>query len=370
MRLIEIPRQYHRWPRALFMAIAGVLAIKTACAAGPYAYVPSYFDNTFSAVDLSNTAAMVMTYTVTGTASSTGFYGAALDAKNGKLYISDDYNQSVFVVDTATGATLLSYHVGINPRGIAVDQSGKHVYVADFGSSGIKIIDIATGSVNEVDFSSLPGAAVADPLGVALNLSGTRAYVTDTSVGHRMCRINTLSPPSQVAESDCLVMGAEDNDSDNPTALAVSPDARRVYVVNHGENSVSVVDTANFTVLRTFALGYASPNGIAISSSGKRAYVGTTPGKIVVLDLTRVDDASQDVVMDVISDDAIATVQGVSISPDGTRLLAVDNTASQLHFIDIEADHDVRVDSVDINEGPYSLGQFTATDPIFVGGFE
>ncbi len=366
----ETSRRHNRWPHALCMALAGAIAMKSACAAGPYAYIPSNFHNTFSAVDLSNTAAMAATYTVTGTASSTGFFGVALDARNGVLYISDDYNQTVFAVDTATGATLRSFHVGINPRGMAVDQSGKHVYVADFGSSGVKIIDTATGSVTEVDFSSLPGAAVADPLGVALNLSGTRAYVTDTSVGHRLCRINTVSPPASLTDSDCVVVGAEENDSANPTAVAVSPNGSRVYVVNHGENTVAVVDAASFTVLRTIALGYASPNGIAISASGKRAYVGTTPGKIVVLDLTRVDDASQDPVMDVVGDDEIASVQGVSISPDGTRLLAADNSRSKLHFIDIEDDHDQRAASVDVNEGPYSLGQFTPTDAIFVGGFE
>ena len=63
----------------------------------------------------------------------------------------------------------------------------------------------------------------------------------------------------------------------------VSPDGTRVYVVNHSEATVSVVDTGTFTVTRTFPLGFGSPNGITISASGKRAYVGTGLGKILVL---------------------------------------------------------------------------------------
>jgi len=357
---------------ARFLLLAGLpgTVFTSAYAAGPYAYLPSNDHATVSVVDLSNTAATPATISVSGTENTTGFYGVALSAKGDMLYVSDQVNETVFQIDTATGATVHDYFVGSNPRGIAVDQRGAHVIVADFASTGLSIIDTATQAVTAVDFGSLSGAANPSPNGVALNLAGTRAYVTDASVGHRLCRINLVSPPASVGNGDCVVVGAADDDGANPNALALSPDGTRVYVVNHGEATVSVVDTGAFAVMRTFPLGFSSPNGIAVSASGKRAYVGTGLGRIIVIDLTRVPNTNQDPVIDVIDDAAIFAVNGVAISPDGTRLLVADTGNDQMHVVDIVADADVRVASVDVNQSPVAIGQFVRPDAIFVSGFE
>jgi YVTN family beta-propeller protein len=367
-----ITRSERRRPGARVLLVAGLLVIDftSALAAGPYAYLPSNDHATVSAVDLSDTTATPMTITVTGTEDTTAFYGAALAAKGDMLYISDQANETVFQVNTSTGTTPHSYFVGSNPRGIAVDPSGAHVVVADFASAGLSIINTATQAITDVDFSSLSGAANPSPNGVALNLAGTRAYITDASVGHRLCRINLASPPASIANGDCVVVGDADDDGANPNALVVSPDGTRVYVVNRGEATISVVDTGTFTVTRTFPLGFGSPNGIAITASGKRAYVGTGLGRIIVIDLTRVPDTGLDPVIDVIDDDAIFAVNGLSISPDGTRLLAADTGNDQLHFVNIVGDADVLVASVNVNQSPIAIGQFTRPDAIFVSGFE
>lgn len=358
-------------PLALVLT-CGALIVQagTALAAGPYAYVPSYYEHTISVVDLSDTTATPALLTLTGTANTTALESVALHAASKTLYVADRGNETVFQVDLATGATVHDYFVGSNPRGIAVTPSGKYVFVANFASSGVSVIDTTTQTVGEVDFSSLSGLAFAGPVGLALNLSGTSAYVTDTSIGHRLCRFDAKAPPSRVVNADCVVVGEADNDSTMPAALAVSPDGRLVYVVNRGEGSVSVVDTRAWSVARTFPLGYSTPNGIAVSASGKRAYVGTAFGFIVVIDLTRVADAAQDPVIDVIDEPTISAVQGVSISPDGTRLLAADNSNSKLHFINIVGDANTLVASVGVNEGPVAMGPFTQSDAIFVGTFD
>ncbi|MEO6687832.1 MAG: hypothetical protein ABIS07_11485, partial [Dokdonella sp.] len=122
--------------RTLFVGLFLIHAT-TAFSAGPLAYLPSNDHATVSSVDLSDTA--TATISVTGAENTTGFYGVALASKGDMLFISDQVNETVFQINTATGATVHSYFVGSNPRGIAVDQSGVHVFVADFASAGVSI---------------------------------------------------------------------------------------------------------------------------------------------------------------------------------------------------------------------------------------
>jgi len=359
------------------LLVLGIVAMNSAAAlaAGPFAYLPSNGNPTFSVVDLSNTSAVPTTVTVTGTANITAFYGVAFSAKDGMLYISDQANETLFKINTTTGATVDSYFVGDNPRGVAVDQSGKHAYVVERGASSLAIVDTSAPraqAVSKINFDNVGGLPMS-PSGVVLNLTGTRAYVTDSGGEHRLCQVNLVSPPSdgQANASDCIAVGSDV--APTPEAVAVSPDGARVYVVNQTEGSVSVVDTTSFTLIRTIALGYVNANGIAIDSSGKRAYVGSGRGVVVVLDLTKVDDMNADPVMGTINDPdpaKIAAVQGVAISSDGTRLLAVDHDSNKLHVIDIVNDANNIIASVPVNTTPTAIGHFTVLDPVYVSGFE
>jgi YVTN family beta-propeller protein len=52
----------------------------------------------------------------------------------------------------------------------------------------------------------------------------------------------------------------------------VSHDGGKVYVVNSGNNSVSVIDTAHNTVSATIPVG-TDPQGVAVSHDGGKVYV-------------------------------------------------------------------------------------------------
>jgi YVTN family beta-propeller protein len=57
-----------------------------------------------------------------------------------------------------------------------------------------------------------------------------------------------------------------------PTAVAATPDERFVYVTNSGSGNVMVIDTATNTVKATVKVG-SSPQDVAINPAGTRAYV-------------------------------------------------------------------------------------------------
>jgi DNA-binding beta-propeller fold protein YncE len=406
MPITATTRSSH-WPRACVLAFACALAMNSvaALAAGPFAYVPSNSTstNTFSKVDLSTETAVGQPISVdldgTTTGTTTGFFGVTVSAATGMLYISDDgHTESVFQIDTskigtASNPTVKQYFVGNNSRGMAVDPSGKHVFVAQFGVPAVSVLDTTvdnshdhTLGITQVDLGDLSGLSAASPYDVKLNLAGTVAYVSDSSTNQRVCRFNAASPPASVSDSDCVAVGIDPNsESANPTELAVSPDGTRVYVVNRNENSISVIDTTQvdpttkrpmLTVSRSFKLAlsgniFAGPNGIAINRSGRRAYVGTSLGHILSIDLRLADDNQgatppEPVVHD-LTNPAIFSVQGMAISADGRRLLAADSDNSKLHFVNIVNDADAYDTGVTVNRGPKSYGQFTTPDDrIFV----
>ena len=110
---------------------------------------------------------------------------------------------------------------------------------------------------------------------------------------------------------------------------------------------------------------------IAISASGKRAYVGTSFGHILSIDLAAADNTTTlpDPVVHDLSNMGIHSVQGMSISPDATHLLAVDND-DVLHFVNLVNNADADDGSVGVAGGPVALGEFTLRDSIFVSGFQ
>src|SRR5690606_23956669 len=98
-------------------------------------------------------------------------------------------------------------------------------------------------------------------------------------------------------------------------SLARRPGHDRVYVVNKGSASISVVDTASLTVERTLPLPRASePHGLVFSSDGATYYL-----VLEALALLQKRDATTDALL------ASLPLSGrprhLSISPDDAKLL-------------------------------------------------
>ena len=60
-----------------------------------------------------------------------------------------------------------------------------------------------------------------------------------------------------------------------PTAVAVTPDWREVYIASDGDNTVSVLDTATNKVTATVNVG-SEPSGVEIGKYGSKVYVRNT----------------------------------------------------------------------------------------------
>jgi YVTN family beta-propeller protein len=147
-----------------------------------------------------------------------------------------------------------------------------------------------------------------------------------------------------------------------PTGVAVSADGTRIYVTNAnsyltsvgtggvneetGNGTVSVIDAATNTVIATIPLGYM-PGGVAVSADGTRIYVVNSDNNTVS-------------VIDAATNTVIATIpvgimpDGVAVSPDGTKVYVTNWNCSY--------------DPISMSPSPYINGTVsvidTATDTV------
>jgi YVTN family beta-propeller protein len=181
-------------------------------------------------------------------------------------------------------------------------QTKAKTFVAHAGANVVSVIDPSNDAVTSLD----PGAA--GPVRVVITGDGTRAYVADGD--SNLISVIDIDPDpatDAVAVAGTIEVGA------NPSALAVSPDGAKLYVMV-ASGDVQVVDTAQRRVVDSFTLG--TSGSIAITPDGTHLYVAA--GLVYVIDIaqrTIHSFAAEKASVDGISN----TAWSVAISPDGTR---------------------------------------------------
>src|SRR5262245_20698572 len=144
-----------------------------------------------------------------------------------KAYVGNFKDNSVSVIDTASGSVVATIPVAAGPHGMTSTPDGRTVYVSGDASSDVTIID----------------AAADRPVG-------------KIDVGK------------------------------SPHGLAMTADGKLLLVGVYGDDKIAFVDTATQRVVGTVAV--PKPHTIAIRGDGKVAYVASQePGKfaLVVVDI-------------------------------------------------------------------------------------
>ncbi|HYM42699.1 MAG TPA: cytochrome D1 domain-containing protein [Steroidobacteraceae bacterium] len=193
-----------------------------------------------------------------------------------RLYVSNEDDGTVTVIDTDRGAALATIPAGKRPRGLALSPDGARLYVAVSGmpkcpppipdeecarlprdrqADGIAVIDTAA-----LARSGLIGG-VSDPERVALSRDGRRLFVSEEDAA----RLAVLDARSARVLATVPV-GRE------PEGVRVSPDGRWVLVTSEAENLVTVIDAKSYRVAGRASVG-RRPRDIAITPDSRIAYV-------------------------------------------------------------------------------------------------
>ena len=282
-----------------------------------------------------------------------------------RLYVSNETEGSISVIDATSNRLLRTVPVGKRPRGIRTTRDGRTVYVAlsgspiagpgvdesklpppDRSSDGIGVVDAASGRLLRILKSGT------DPEQFVLSSDERRLFVANEDAG----QISVVDVDTGVIVKTITV-------GEEPEGVDLSPDGRFVYVTSEGENQVAVVDTTSLERVALVHVG-ARPRSTAFLPDASRAYVSAENDAAVYV----IDTASFKVASRVSVGDATQRPMGVVAAPDGKAIFVTTGRGRQLHRIGVP-DHTISA-RVDVGERPWGVAisddgrtLFTANGP-------
>jgi YVTN family beta-propeller protein len=194
----------------------------------------------------------------------------AVDEETNRIYVSNQSDDTVSVINGATNQVLHTIKVGHGPNGVAVNSRTNTIYVANLTGGSLSIVDGTklTSSTLHLGFN---------PSKVAVNPSTDRVYVTiendngflDVINGKQRKLIASIKLPPY------------------PLSVAVDSDSNQIYVADFlcGCGRISVVDGATNRVSKTIRLPGASlVGGVALDQGHDRVYATDENNGFYIID--------------------------------------------------------------------------------------
>ena len=189
------------------------------------------------------------------------------------IYVANKNSNTVSILrmDNISGRKeeVITVDVEWNPIALAVDYIRGKVYVANHGSDKLSIIDIlevnrgnaagAVGVINNV------GTAV---IGIVPDTIFDRVYLLREMPGEVMV-IRTPARQNHSIRSELTPVMGMIPVGRFPRSIAIDPEIRKLYVVNRGSDTITVIDKTTKQLEQTIPVG-RKPYGIAMFSEGLR----------------------------------------------------------------------------------------------------
>ncbi len=199
--------------------------------------------------------------------------------RQGRAFVSLSGGNEVAVVDLARAEVVGRIGTGAYPHGLRLSPDGAELYVANVEDGSVSVI--ASASLTEA--ARIPVGA--GPVQVGFNPDGSKVYVS-------------LRDENRVAviDVDTREVVSKIEVGPGPIQLVATPDGKHVYVANQGpedapNDTVSVIDTATGQVVQTLKTGLGA-HGVSVSADGALVFVTNTAD-----DSVSVIDAQQQTVI-------------------------------------------------------------------------
>ncbi len=193
-------------------------------------YVANNGDGTVSVID-ADTDTVTKTINVGGKP-----WTVKVDSVNGIAYVSNFTLDVVHVIDAATNTEVDTIDVGNGPTGMEIDHNAGTLWVTNFIDSTVSVVDLYTSplAVTSLTPTTIDLGAGTSPIDISLNEYTGRLYTANAN-GDTASVINRTTR-QVVASIDVGI---------SPDAVAAHGKKDLIYVANHDVNSLSLISDSN-----------------------------------------------------------------------------------------------------------------------------
>jgi YVTN family beta-propeller protein len=211
--------------------------------------------------------------------------GIAVHPETGKLYVCNEANHEVWVVDPESLEREAVVPVGQHPHSLAFGGDRRHLYVSNWGSRSVSVIDTRTARrVRDITVGLRPNDVALSPDGrlfVACSGDNTVHVVQTRSLERPEAPADpTRRIPEGTREILSTSLYPSSPEGSTPVGVAVSPDGKTLYVANADNNDVMVVDIENpiISEVEGFIPTGWYPTAVAVSPDNRTVFIGNGKG--------------------------------------------------------------------------------------------
>ena len=248
-----------------------------------------------------------------------------LNGYGSRAYVTNQFSNSVSVIDTGSNLVINTIQVGSTPIGMVLNDDYTLAYVANF--SGFGPGDRNPGSVSVIDLTINEVINVVPvgggPVGLSISPAGDKLYVVNAEGTLSVLATSVISQPSLPVVTGTIGVGGY------PRGVVVGRDGARLYVVSAGDHKLRIIDKATGTLIDEWDAP-GDPHGLVITPNGDRAYVADASGGSVLV----IDTATGAVTVVQVGNQPL----DVAMNADGTRVFAINRADATLSVIDTSTD--------------------------------
>ncbi|MDD3839877.1 MAG: YncE family protein [Clostridia bacterium] len=187
-----------------------------------------------------------------------GPHNLAYNAKNGMVYSTNCFDDSMSVIDIEKNSVSATFFVGVNPNDLAIDSHSSNIYITNSDSNTVSIVNSDENRL----IGQLPVGLM--PQGICINRDGSILAVANTDSNS----ISIINIYQGYSVSDIKL-------DFSPIKVIFSRDNDRLFISMLGDNSVGfiyIVDTNDFKIVSQIKV-MQNPIHMAEISRQKLLYV-------------------------------------------------------------------------------------------------
>ena len=287
--------------------------------------------------------------------------GAAL-AQSPSLLVVNKAENSLAVLDPASGKVVSRIRTGDGPHEVALSADGRTAFVTNYGAqapgSSLSVIDLASGKeTRRVDLGALrrPHGIIVSGGAVYFTIEANRAvarYDPAANAVDWLMGTGEAGTHMVAATPDGSVLFTANIGADSVTALArgqggqgwtvtrvpvgkgpegidVSPDGREVWTAHLRDGGVSIIDVATAKVTQVIDIGTKRSNRLRFTPDGRLVLVSDLDaGTLVVIDRAARREVKRIAVG--------RAPSGILVVPDGSRAYVALTGENALAVLDLK----------------------------------